>query len=153
MSNVANKEIMIVDENSIKDKIYLIRGQRVMLDFDLAEIYGYETRYFNRQVKNNIERFDAGFMFQLTENDWSAFLKCKNFTPSWGGTRKPPYAFTEQGIYMLMTVLKGDLAIKQSIALIKLFKTMKDYIEESGHLLTNTNTYIESRFAEHDKRF
>lgn len=153
MSNIANKGIMIVDENSIKDKIYLIRGERVMLDFDLAEIYGYETRYFNRQVKNNIERFDAGFMFQLTEKEWSAFLKCKNFTSSWGGTRKPPYAFTEQGIYMLMTVLKGDLAIKQSIALIKLFKTMKDYIEESGHLLTNTNTYIESRFAEHDKRF
>ena len=92
-------------------------------------------------------------MFQLNEKEWSAFLKCKNFTSSWGGTRKPPYAFTEQGIYMLMTVLKGDLAIKQSIALIKLFKTMKDYIEESGHLLTNTNTYIESRFAEHDKRF
>ena len=102
MSTVANKEIMIVDENSIKDKIYLIRGQRVMLDFDLAEIYGYETRYFNRQVKNNIERFDAGFMFQLTEKEWSAFLKCKNFTSSWGGVRKLFYAFTEHGIFMLM---------------------------------------------------
>ena len=102
MSNITNNEIMIVDENSIKDKIYLIRGQRVMLDSDLAEIYGYETRYFNRQVKNNIERFDVGFMFQLTEKEWSAFLKCKNFTSSCGAVRKLLYAFTEHGIFMLM---------------------------------------------------
>lgn len=155
MSNVANKEIMIVDENNIKDKIYLIRGQKVMLDFDLAEIYGYETRKLNEQVKTNIERFGPDFMFQLKKSEWESILRSKNRTAKTLSSKRRylPYAFTEQGIYMLMTVLKGDLAIKQSIALIKLFKTMKDYIEESGYLLTNTNTYKESRFAEHDKRF
>jgi len=71
MSNVTNKEIVIADENNIKDMIYLVRGQKVMLDFDLAEIYGYETRKLNEQVKTNIERFDAGFMFQLTEKEYS----------------------------------------------------------------------------------
>ena len=155
MSNITNNEIMIVDENNIKDKIYLIRGQKVMLDSDLAEIYGYETRKLNEQVKTNIERFGPDFMFQLKKSEWESILRSKNRTAKTLSSKRRylPYAFTEQGIYMLMTVLKGDLAIKQSIALIKLFKTMKDYIEESGHLLTNTNTYIESRFAEYDKRF
>lgn len=144
MPNVTNKEIMIVDENNIKDKIYLIRGQKVMLDFDLAEIYGYETRKLNEQVKTNIERFGPDFMFQLKKSEWESILRSKNRTAKTLSSKRRnlPYAFTEQGIYMLMTVLKGDLAIKQSIALIKLFKTMKDYIEESGYLLTNTNTYI-----------
>ncbi len=90
-----------------------------MLDFDLAQIYGYETKNFNRQVKNNIERFDSDFMFQLSDIEMEEILRCKIFTSSWGGTRYNPYAFTEQGIYMLMTVLKGDLAVTQSKMLIR----------------------------------
>ncbi|RRD92772.1 ORF6N domain-containing protein [Clostridiales bacterium COT073_COT-073] len=126
-----NKEIVIVDDKTIKDKIYLIRGQKVMLDADLAEIYGYETKNFNRQVKNNVEKFEGeDFMFQLTENEFEN-LRCKNFTSSWGGSRYLPNAFTEQGIYMLMTVLRGELAIKQSRALIRTFKQMKDFIIEN----------------------
>ena len=126
-----NKEIVIVDDKTIKDKIYLIRGQKVMLDADLAEIYGYETKNFNRQVKNNIEKFEGeDFMFQLTENEFEN-LRCKNFTSSWGGSRYLPNAFTEQGIYMLMTVLRGELAIRQSRALIRTFKQMKDFIIEN----------------------
>ena len=126
-----NKEIVIVDDKTIKDKIYLVRGQKVMLDADLAEIYGYETKNFNRQVKNNIEKFEGeDFMFQLTEDEF-ANLRCKNFTSSWGGSRYLPNAFTEQGIYMLMTVLRGELAIKQSRALIRTFKQMKDFIIEN----------------------
>ncbi len=102
-----------------------------MLDADLAEIYGYETKNFNRQVKNNIEKFEGeDFMFQLTENEF-ANLRCKNFTSSWGGSRYLPNAFTEQGIYMLMTVLRGELAVKQSKALIRMFKQMKDFIIEN----------------------
>lgn len=80
MSNVANKEIMIVDENNIKDKIYSIRGQRVILDFDLAEIYGYETRKLNEQVKTNIERLGPNFMFQLKKSEWESILRSKNRT-------------------------------------------------------------------------
>ena len=87
-----------------------------MLDFELAEIYGYETKTFNQQVKNNIEKFDEDFRFQLTKDEWE-FLRSKILTSKSdegsGGRRYMPYAFTEQGIYMLMTVLKGELAVKQ----------------------------------------
>lgn len=130
-------EIMIHDEELLKSKIHIIRSVQVMLDFDLAAIYGYETRYFNRQVQNNRERFDDDFMFQLTEPEFKEILMCKNFTSSWGGTRKLPYAFTEQGIYMLMTVLRGDLAVSQSKALIRIFKQMKDFIVQSQNVLSS----------------
>ena len=144
-------EFSLIDENLLKSRIYTIRGVKVMLDADLAEIYGYETRKFNEQVKNNIGKFDEDFRFQLTSEEsenlkskiWTSNcgnslnfdnfykkgnLMSKNQISSWGGTRKMPYAFTEQGIYMLMTVLKGEQAIAQSKALIRLFKQMKDYI-------------------------
>ena len=150
---------IILNENTIKDAIYEIRGQKVMLDFDLAKIYGYETKNFNRQVKNNIDKFPDDFRFQLTKEEIECLVRCKNFTSrSWehsneGGRRYLPYAFTEQGIYMIMTVLKGELATKQSLALVRLFKQMKDYIVETGSLLTNTNAYLETRFSSYDKRF
>ena len=131
-------EIIIHNENDLRTKIYTIRGKQVMLDFDLAEIYGYETKNFNRQVKNNIEKFDSDFMFQLSENEVDYLSRCKIFTLNTGrgsNIKYKPYAFTEQGIYMLMTVLRGDLAIKQSKILIRLFKTMKDYIIEREHLI------------------
>lgn len=135
LDDIWNK-IQILTEDKIKNMVYEIRGQQVMLDFELAEIYGYETKNFNRQVKNNIEKFDDDFMFQLTDEEWNN-LRCKNFTSSWGGTRYLPYAFTEQGIYMLMTVLKGELAIKQSKALIRMFKRMKEYILENIFLINH----------------
>lgn len=127
-------EIAIVDKETVENLIYIIRGQKVMLDVDLARIYGYETRRFNEQVKNNIERFDDDFRFQLTKGEFENLMSKKS-TSSWGGTRKLPYAFTETGIYMLMTVLKGDLAIAQSKALIRIFKGMKDYISENRILI------------------
>lgn len=113
-----------------------------MLDFELAEIYGYETKRFNEQVKNNIERFDEDFRFRLTKEEYDLILRSKKSTAQiWtvgnkGGRTSLPYAFTEQGIYMLMTVLKGDLATKQSKTLIRLFKTMKDYLVENNNMLT-----------------
>lgn len=131
---MAENYLMIYDEDDLKSKIYIIRGVQVMLDFDLAKIYGYETRYFNRQVNNNIERFDKDARFQLTKEEFQN-LMCKNFTSSWGGTRKLPYAFTELGIYMLMTVLKGELAVSQSKKLIRLFKQMKDFIVQLNDML------------------
>lgn len=126
-------EVMIVDERTLKDKIYVIRGQQVMLDFELAEIYGYSTKRFNEQVKNNIDKFDSDFMFELTREEVGYLSMCKNVTSIQtkgvkGGIAYLPHAFTEQGIYMLMTVLRGEIAIKQSKALIRLFKSMKDYI-------------------------
>ena len=129
--NIITEEI---NAEYLKEFIYSIRGVRVMLDADLAKIYGYSTKDFNRQVKNNIEKFEQDFMFQLTDEECE-ILRCKNSTSSWGGRRYNPYAFTEQGIYMLMTVLKGDLATKQSKALIRIFKQMKDYIVDNQPLL------------------
>ena len=130
-----NKEIVNeIDAEHLTGMIYNFRGMRVMLDADLAAIYGYSTKDFNRQVKNNIEKFDDDFMFQLTDEKCD-ILRCKNSTSSWGGRRYNPFAFTEQGIYMLMTVLKGPLAIKQSKALIRIFKQMKDYIVDNQPLL------------------
>ena len=135
-----SNEVAIFDEIRLEDKIYFVRNQKVMLDFELAEIYGYETKNFNRQVKNNIEKFDEDFMFQLTNEELEQLSRCKKFTLNKKEGRGSnfkylPYAFTEQGIYMLMTVLKGDLATKQSKALIRMFKRMKDYIIENQNLI------------------
>ena len=128
-------EIVIHSEQDLKSKIYTIRGVQVMLDFDLAEIYGYSVKAFNQQVKNNIEKFDEDFRFQLNIDETlilrSKFLTAKFSTKS----RSCPYAFTEQGIYMLMTVLRGDMAIQQSKMLIRLFKGMKDFIIKQEHLI------------------
>ena len=138
-----NREIVVIDETTMKSKIYYIRGQKVMLDFELAEIYGYETKNFNRQVKNNAEKFKGeDFMFQLTDEEMVELSRCKNFTLNRGTGRGSnikykPYAFTEQGIYMLMTVLRGELAVKQSKALIRMFKQMKDFIVENQDFITS----------------
>ena len=121
-----------INDEYLKGHIYYVRGTRVMVDTDLAKIYGYSTKDFNRQVKNNIEKFEQDF--QLTDEECE-ILRCKNSTSSWGGRRYNPYVFTEQGIYMLMTVLKGELATKQSKALIRIFKQMKDYIVDNQPLL------------------
>ena len=110
-----------------------------MLDADLAEIYGYTTKAFNQQVKNNIEKFDDDFRFQLTSTEYREILGSKFLTLEQGKYSKTsPYVFTEQGIYMLMTVLKGERATAQSKALIRLFKQMKDYIVAENHQLLGT---------------
>ena len=127
--------VIEVTEEYLKDRLYMIRGKRVLLDADLAIIYGYTTKAFNQQVKNNIEKFDEDFMFELSdkevENLRSKFLTANISSKS----RYNPRVFTEQGLYMLMTVLKGSLAVKQSKALIRTFKKMKDYILENRDLI------------------
>ena len=135
------KTEIIIDDKLLKDKIYLIRGVQVMLDSDLAEIYGYTTKRLNEQVKNNIEKFDEeDLMFQLTKEEKDITnninLRSKFSTLEQGKYSKYlPYAFTEQGVYMLMTVLKGELATKQSKALVRLFKRMKDYIVDNQQMI------------------
>lgn len=140
-------DVMIIDEQSLKDKIYVIRGQQVMLDYDLAEIYGYTTKAFNQQVKNNSDRFDEDFRFQMTKEELEELSRSKNLTLNRGAGRGSnikylPWCFTESGIYMLMTVLKGDLAIEQSKTLIRLFKGMKDYIIENQQLMITQRDYM-----------
>ena len=104
----AKPDFSLIDENLLKSRIHTIRGIKVMLDADLAEIYGYSTSRFNEQVKYNIDRFDEDFRFQLKKEEVSCLIS-EIPTSKRGGTRKLPYAFTEQGIYMLMTVLKGEI--------------------------------------------
>lgn len=135
-------EIIELNEENIKDKMHTIRNKKVMLDSDLAEIYGYTTKTFNQQVQRNIEKFDEDFMFRLTDIEIQELSRSQNVTSMQtkgikGGRVYNPYAFTEQGIYMLMTVLKGDLAVQQSKKLIRIFKKMKDFI------LENNNRYVE----------
>ena len=136
-SGFSEKKIAVIDEKSLKEKIYIVRGLQVMLDYDLAEIYGYKTYKLNEQVKNNADRFKGEeFMFQLTSEEYRNLMS-ENRISSWGGRRKLPYAFTEQGIYLLMTVLKGDIAVEQSRKLVRLFKKMKEYIIENQMIFTN----------------
>ena len=136
-----DKTEIIIDDKLLKDKIYIIRGVQVILDSDLAEIYGYTTKRLNEQVKNNIEKFDEeDLMFQLTKEEKDITnninLRSKFSTLEQGKYSKYlPYAFTEQGVYMLMTVLKGELATKQSKALVRLFKQMKDYIVDNQQMI------------------
>lgn len=121
----------------IRNCVYTIRGQQVMLDSDLADIYGYELKAMNQQVKRNIERFPEDFMFQLTKEEFEN-LKSQFVTSSWGGIRKMPYVFTEQGIYMLATVLKGSLATQQSIFIMRAFKEMRHYIRQNQQFVTQS---------------
>ena len=143
-SPVTGSEIPLIDENLLKKRIHTIRGVKVMLDADLAEIYGYTTKAFNQQVKNNIEKFAEDFRFQLNSKEVDECSRSKILTLNGGhrgsNVKYAPYAFTEQGIYMLMTVLKGELATRQSMALIRLFKQMKDFIvAENKQLLRNAD--------------
>ena len=160
-------EIIVPELNSetIESMIYEIRGVKVMLDFEIAKIYGYETKSFNQQVKRNINRFPDRYRFQLTKKEIEYLVRSQIVTSrGWegnneGGRRYLPYAFTEQGIYMLMTVLKGELATKQSIILIDTFKQMKDYIVENNNLgstnellkLTNKVCEIDDKQTKTDK--
>ena len=145
-------EISILEENSIRSKIHVIRGQQVMLDFDLAQIYGYETKRFNEQIKNNRERFDEDFMFRLNEKEVQELSRSKNSTLKNGrgsNIKYAPYAFTEQGIYMLMTVLKGDLAVTQSKMLIRTFKEMKHFIQNNSNIFAELDN-IKKHLLESD---
>lgn len=110
----------------IQNKIFEIRGMRVMLDFDLAELYQVETKNLKRAVKRNIERFPDDFMFELTADEWEILRR--NFgTSSWGGTRYMPFAFTEQGVAQLSSVLNSPLAIQVNISIIRAFVTLRKY--------------------------
>ena len=112
---------------AIQNKIYEIRGQRVMLDRDLAQLYGVTTSALNQTVKRNMKRFPPDFMFQLTNQEF-AILKSQFVISSWGGIRKMPYAFTEQGVAMLSGLLNSDIAINTNIVIMRAFVAMRNYI-------------------------
>ena len=110
----------------IQNRIYEIRGLKVILDYDLAELYEVETRALNQAVKRNMKRFPIDFMFQLNEEE-AEILKSQFVTSSWGGTRKLPFAFTEQGVTMLASVLRSDKAIEINIQIVRAFIILRQY--------------------------
>jgi hypothetical protein len=124
---MAKKELrLLVMEQKILNRIYVVRNQKVMLDEDLAQMYRVETRRLNEQVKRNLNRFPKDFMFTLTEKEYEN-LKSQNATSSWGGRRKLPNAFTEQGVAMLSSILNSDVAIEVNIRIIRVFTKLREY--------------------------
>ena len=143
-------EVISLEADDIKRRIFIIRGRQVMLDKDLAELYGYEVKNLNRQVKRNIRRFPKDFMFQLTQNEMD-ILRCQNVTTS-VKSRTLPYAFTEQGIYMLATVLRGELAETQSIFIMRAFREMRHFVANNAALFDRISK-VELKQLETDKKF
>ncbi len=124
---MAKKELVaLVAEQKILNRIHVIRSQKIMLDEDLAAMYGVETKRLNEQVKRNIKRFPKDFMFTLTQKEFDN-LKSQNATSSWGGRRKLPHAFTEQGVAMLSSILNSDIAIEVNIRIIRVFTKLREY--------------------------
>ena len=125
--------MVLIDEKSIKDRIYTVRGVQVMLDRDIAQLYGVETRRLNEQVKRNHERFPSEFIFQLNKQEfetWKSHFAISNSDKM--GLRRAPFAFTEQGVAMLATVLRSSTAIRASIQIMKAFITMRRLIEDNA---------------------
>ena len=109
----------------IQQKIFTIRGERVILDFDISWLYEVETKILNQAVKRNIGRFPEDFMFQLTETEWEN-LRSQFVTSSWGGRRYLPYAFTEHGVTMLASILKSEKAVQMNIAVVRAFIALRE---------------------------
>jgi hypothetical protein len=139
-----------IPDELITNKIFVIRDKKVILDRDLAELYNVETRRLNEQVKRNIDRFPADFMFQLTVKEFEN-LKSQFATSSWGGRRKLPYAFTEQGVAMLSGVLNSKRAIKVNIQIMRVFTRMRKMLETHNAILKKLDD-LERKDIEHDKK-
>ena len=122
-----------IPDEIVMNKIYLIRGQKVMLDLHLAELYQVDTKRLNQQVKRNIKRFPSDFMFQLSEKEFE-ILKSQIVTSSWGGKRKLPLVFTEQGVAMLSGVLNSDRAISVNIQIMRIFTRIRQALMDNTEL-------------------
>ncbi len=143
---------LIINEKKIQDKIFKIRDMQVMLDRDLAELYGVQTKVFNQAVKRNAKRFPNHFRFQLTQNEKNELVtNCDRFK-NLKYSSSSPYAFTEQGVSMLSSVLKSDIAIDVSIKIIDAFVNMRKYINANSLMLDRFER-IEQRLSTHDDNF
>lgn len=136
--------IKIIPQEIIENKILLMRGRKIMLDRDLASLYGVKTAQLTRQVRRNIERFPSDFMFQLTKEEF-VNLKCHFGTSSWGGTRKLPYAFTENGVSMLSSVLNSKRAIQVNIQIMRTFTKIRE--------LLTTHKELRQKIEEVEKKY
>ncbi|MEO8534339.1 MAG: ORF6N domain-containing protein [Flavobacterium sp.] len=139
----------LLSEETISNKIYFIRGQKVMLALDLALLYEVETKRLNEQVKRNLLRFPKDFMFQLNENEFEN-LKSQIATSSWGGSRTLPFAFTEHGILMLSSVLKSDKAIQTNIQIMRIFTKVREMLLDTTEMKIDI-LQIQKKLENHDK--
>ncbi|MNK13432.1 ORF6N domain protein [compost metagenome] len=139
----------MLSDDIVVNKIYVIRNQKVMLDSDLAELYGVETKRLNEQVGRNIDRFPEDFMFQLTEAEWNN-LKSQIATSSWGGRRKLPNVFTEHGVLMLSSVLNSQQAIQVNIQIVRIFTRLRNLLSEHTELKLEIAD-IKKHLQNHDK--
>lgn len=157
--NSPNKELSLInyETENIKNLIYTIRGKQVMLDSDVAMLYHYETKNINKAMKRNKDRFPEDFCFQLTKEEVEN-LKFQNGTSSletensYGGRRKLPYVYTEQGISMLSGILKSDIAVQVSISIMRAFVEMRKFISLNGQVFERL-TNVEYELLEHNKKF
>lgn len=131
-TKVNSKPISIADDVLV-NKIYMFRDQKVMLDSDLAELYGVETRALNQAVNRNLDRFPEDFMFQLTKNEW-VNLKSQFVISSWGGRRREPLVFTEHGVLMLSSVLSSKQAIQVNIQIMRIFAKLRQHLADNTEL-------------------
>jgi len=147
-----NKEMaLLLSTENIKSKIYTLRDQQVMLDSDLAELYGILVKNLNKSVKRNIGRFPEDFMFQLTKEELK-ILKFQFGTSSWGGRRYSPYVFTEQGVAALSGILNSPKAINVNIQIIRAFVSMRRFISTNAQIFQRLDR-VELKQLEYDKNF
>ena len=151
-SPIKNMENIVL----VRNLIYEIRGQKVMLDFELAELYEVETKKLNQAVKRNQERFPSDFVFQLTEQEWQDFKVRSQFvtSPKGGGRQYLPYAFTEQGVAMLSGVLKSQRAVEVNINIMRTFVKMREWAldsKEFGNRLMELENYFIQHCKDNDK--
>ena len=142
---------LIINENNIKDKIYTIRNLQVMLDKDLAELYGVETKHINQAVRNNQDKFQDDFYFELSDYEFED-LRSKFSTANFSKTRINPKVFTEQGIYMLATILKSKIASQVTVYIIKTFANLRKIISQNISMFERFER-VEQRLNIHDKNF
>jgi hypothetical protein len=138
----------VLQETTISNQIYFIRGEQIMLDFDLAQLYGVETKRLKEAVKRNIERFPEDFMFELTKSEWEN-LRTHFAASSWGGIRYMPYAFTEQGVAMLSGILRSERAVEVNIAIMRTFVQLRKLMSSNKEL----SKKIESLEKKYDEQF
>ena len=148
-----NLPIVTVPDEVLIKKIFHIRGNKVILDFDLAELYQVETKRLNEQVKRNVERFPADFMFQLSDAEWENLRsQIATSSSSWGGRRIPPYAFTEHGVLMLSSVLKSDRAVQVNIHIMRFYIKLRGVLMQNKEILLKLGQ-VERGLSKHDRHF
>jgi regulator of replication initiation timing len=130
---IKKENVLVVPDEVVMNKIYVIRNQKVMLDKDLADLYQVETKQLKRQVKRNIERFPEDFMFELTQLEYEN-LRCQIGTSSWGGVRYLPIVFTEQCVAMLSSVLNSKIAIAVNIQIMRIFTKVRQMLTDNTEL-------------------